>query len=172
MVSGCSSLGFDMGKTRFIQSLVVVVAALAAGVLLAPVGSATQQGGAAGAQGNRGDVWVDNPGHLGDPGHENDPHICGLIDIYGNGLADAAGSFQVVAWPPTGDGSTVVASGSWSYDQTLGGNQVIAGPLSLAEGHYKLMVSQDPRKAKVFWSTCPVLPTPTPTGGAWPFPTP
>src|SRR2546428_164906 len=83
---------------------------------------------------------ADNPGHLGDPGHENDPHICGLIDIYGNGLADPTGTFDVVAWPPTGDGSTVVVSGTWNYDQTLGGNQVIAGPLRLVEGHYKLMV--------------------------------
>jgi hypothetical protein len=160
-----------MGKTRLVQSLVVVCAALVAAVLLAPAGFATPQSSAAVLHSNRGDVWVDNPGHLGDPGHENDPHICGLIDIYGNGMANASGSFVVVAWPPTGDGSTVVASATWSYDQTLGGNQVIAGPLSLAEGHYKLTVSQDPTKAKVFWSTCSVLPSPTPTGGAWPFPT-
>lgn len=160
-----------MRKTRLVQSFVVVVAALTAGVFFAIAGSATQNNAAA-MQSNRGDVWVDNPGHLGDPGHENDPHICGLIDIYGNGLADAAGSFEVVAWPPTGDGSTVVASATWSYDRTLGGNQVIAGPLSLAQGHYKLMLSQDQTKAKVFWSTCPNLPSPSPTGAAWPFSTP
>ncbi len=154
-----------MRKIRLAQLLVVVVVAIASVVVFA-------QAGAAGPQNNRGDVWVDNPGHLSDPGHENDPHICGLVDIYGNGLADPTGSFDVVAWPPTGDGSTVVASGPWNYDQTLGGNQVIAGPLSLAQGHYKLMLSQDPRKAKVFWTTCPKPPSPTPTGLAWPFSTP
>lgn len=169
MVSGRRSLAPDMGKIRLVQSLVVIVAALVAGVVLAPAGSATPPIGAAVPQSNRGDVWVDNPGHLGDPGHENDPHICGLIDIYGNTLADPAGSFQVVAWPPSGDGSTVVASGTWSYDQVLGGNQVIAGPLNLDQGHYKLMLSQDPSKAKVFWSTCAA---PTPTGAPWPFTTP
>ena len=152
-----------MPKIRLAQTFVVAVVALTAVILLAPAGSA-------GPQNNRGDVWVDNPGHLGDPGHENDPHLCGLIDIYGNGLADPSGSFDVVAWPPTGDGSTLVASGTWNYDQTLGSNQVIAGPLSLAEGHYKLTVSQDPSKSKVFWSTCP--PPPPPTGLAWPFTTP
>jgi hypothetical protein len=152
-----------MPKIRLAQTVVVVVVALAAVILLAPTGTA-------GPQNNRGDVWVDNPGHLGDPGHENDPHICGLIDIYGNGLADPTGSFEVVAWPPTGDGSTTVASGTWNYNQTLGGNQVIAGPLSLIQGHYKLTVSQDPRKSKVFWSTCP--PPPPPTGAPWPFTTP
>src|SRR3982074_597084 len=138
-----------MPKIRLAQTLVVVVVALAAVILVAPAGSA-------GPQNNRGDGWVDNSGHIGDPGHENDPHICGLVDIYGNGLADPSGTFDVVAWPPTGDGSTVVASGSWSSDQARGGNQVIAGPLTLQPGHYKLTVSQDPTKHKVFWTTCPV----------------
>jgi len=135
------------------------VAAIALAVFLAPSASAAPQK-------NAGDTWVDVPGQLAAPGHENDPHICGLVDVYGNGLADPAGTFEVVAWPPTGDGSTAVASGSWSYDQTLGGNQVIAGPLTLQPGHYKLTVSQDPTKHKVFWTTCPV---PVGTGAPFPF---
>jgi hypothetical protein len=60
----------------------------------------------------------------------------------------------------------VVASGSWSYDHAGGGNQVIAGPLRLQPGHYKLTVSQDPTKHKVFWTTCPV---PDGTGAPFPF---
>jgi hypothetical protein len=142
---------------RFVLPLAIAAAALA--VVLSQTAIAAPQK-------NAGDVWIDIPGHLGDPGHENDPHICGPTDVYGNGLADRSGSFQVVAWPPTGDGSTVVASGAWSYDQAAGGNQVIAGPLALQPGHYKLTVSQDPTKHKVFWSTCPV---PVGTGAPWPF---
>jgi hypothetical protein len=137
----------------------VAVAAVLAVVMLSPFASAAPQK-------NAGDVWVDTANHLGDPGHENDPHVCNPIDLYGNGLADPSGTFEIVAWPPTGDGSTVVASGAWSYDQAQGGNQVIAGPLNLAEGHYKLDVSQDPQKHKVFWSICPI---PHGTGAPWPF---
>src|SRR4030081_3880534 len=111
--------------------------ALAFAFVLAPSANAAPQR-------NAGDTWVDVPGHLADPGHENDPHICGLVDIYGNGLADPTGTFEGAPWPPPGDGSTGVASGTWKYDQSIGGNQVIAGPLSLQPGHYKLTVSQDP----------------------------
>jgi hypothetical protein len=151
---------------RFAPPSLLVLAVLATAlsvVALSPFASAAPQR-------NAGDVWIDTVGHVSDPGHENDPHVCNPIDIYGNGLADSSGTFEVIGWPPTGDGSTVVASGAWSYNQTAGGNQVIAGSINLAQGHYQLTVSQDPKKSKVFWSTCAVpTPTPTGTGAPWPF---
>jgi hypothetical protein len=120
---------------------------------------------------NSGDVWVDNPGQAAGPGHENDPHLCGALDVYGSGLSASGGTFQIVSWPPTGDGSTIVASGAWTYGGT--GNQVIAGPITLAPGHYKLTVNQSPVKEKVFWVCTSPQPTPTPTpigtGAPWPF---
>src|SRR5579859_5306715 len=90
---------------------------------------------------NRGDVWVDSPGNLGDPGHENDPHICGAVDLYANGLEDGSGTFTIYAWPPTGS-QEVAVTGTWAYDLTVGGNQVIAGPVDLDPGHYKLTADQ------------------------------
>lgn len=122
---------------------------------------------------NRGDVWVDVPGNVGDPGHENDPHICGAVDLYGNGLEEGSGTFTIYAWPPTGS-KDVAASGTWTYDQTAGDNQVIAGPIDLDPGHYKLTADQTGTKNKVFWVTCAAAtPTPSPTiqptGAAWPF---
>ena len=45
------------------------------------------------AQGNAGDVWVDNVGQPSGPGHEQDPHLmCADINLWGNGLADASGT--------------------------------------------------------------------------------
>lgn len=138
-----------------IRILYPILIAAGALLLLGPFNLATAN--------NRGDVWVDSPGHVTDPGHENDPHICGAVVVYGNGLAAPAGSFTVTSWPPTGN-KTVSASGVWSYDQAAGGNQVIAKLPSLTVGHYKLDVTQNPGKSKVFWETCqPPSPSPIPT---------
>jgi hypothetical protein len=108
---------------------------------------------------NAGDVWVDLPGHTGDPGHENDPHLCGPVELYGNGLSSSAGGYTITVWPPSSGAGTVVASGTWVYDQAAGGNQGIAGPVFLAPGHYKVDTDTT-SKSKVFWITC-VVPTPT-----------
>jgi hypothetical protein len=144
------------------------------------------------AQGNAGDVWVDNVGQPSGPGHEQDPHLmCADINLWGNGLADASGTFIIDSWPPTGNGATAYGPALWTYNQTTGGDQVLAvipiGSLqagSAANGdipqaqqglHFKLQFVQDPQKHKTFWVNClspSASPTPTPTLSPTPTPTP
>jgi hypothetical protein len=103
---------------------------------------------------NRGDVWVDQKGATGEPGHENDPQLgCGSFNIYGAGLADASGTYAIYSMPPTGHKS-LEHDGDWKY--TTAGVQVINAdqPITLPNGHYKLVAEQDPVKHKVFWVHC------------------
>ena len=144
------------------------------------------------AQGNAGDVWVDNVGQPSGPGHEQDPHLmCADINLWGNGLADASGTFIIDSWPPTGNGATAYGPASWTYNQTTGGDQVMAvipisslqvgsaanGDIPQAQQglHFKLQFVQDPQKHKTFWVNClspSPSPTPTPTLSPTPTPTP
>ena len=129
--------------------------------------SDTAQGGSEGApkpeQGNqhtgpgdnnRGDIWIDAPGAVGEPGHEHDPQLgCGPFQVYGANLADASGAFAIYAWPPTGHKS-LAYDGQWSSSGTA--VQVISAgqPITLPDGHYKVTVVQDPTKHKTFWVHC------------------
>lgn len=146
------------------------------------------------AQGNAGDVWVDNVGQPSGPGHEQDPHLmCADINLWGNGLADASGTFIIDSWPPTGNGATAYGPAPWTYNQTTGGDQVLAViPISSLQAgsaangdipqaqqglHFKLQLVQDPQKHKTFWVSClspspSPTPTPTPTQSPTPTPTP
>jgi hypothetical protein len=146
------------------------------------------------AQGNAGDVWVDNVGQPAGPGHEQDPHLmCDDINLWGNGLADAAGTFTINSWPPTGNGAVAYGPAPWTYNRTMGGDQVLAViPIrsllagSVANGdvvqpqqglHFKLQFVQDPQKHKTFWVEClpaspSPSPSPSPTATATPTPTP
>jgi hypothetical protein len=131
------------------------------------------------AQGNAGDVWVDNVGQPSGPGHEQDPHLnCADINLWGNGLADSSGTFIISSWAPTGSGATAYGPAPWTYNQTTGGDQVLAViPISsllagsVANGdipqaqqglHFKLQFVQDPQKHKTFWVNC-LSPSPSPT---------
>ena len=144
------------------------------------------------AQGNAGDVWVDNVGQPSGPGHEQDPHLmCADINLWGNGLADASGTFIVDSWPPTGNNAKAYGPAPWTYNQTTGGDQVLAvipissllagsaanGDIPQAQQglHFKLQFLQDPQKHKTFWVNCvspSPTPTPTPTPTLSPTPTP
>src|ERR1700688_3338904 len=81
----------------------------------------------ASAEGNANavDVWVDNVGQPAGPGHEMDPHLaCANINLWGNGLADASGTFTIDGWSPSGSQEQTYAA-AWTYHTTTGGDQVI-----------------------------------------------
>lgn len=141
------------------------------------------------AQGNSGDVWVDNVGQPAGPGHEQDPHLqCADINLWGNGLADSSGTFTIDSWPPTGSGATAYGPAGWHYNTAMGGDQVLAvipisallagsaangdTPQSQQGLHFKLQFVQDPQKHKTFWVNCAATsPSASPTGTATPTPT-
>jgi hypothetical protein len=131
-------------------------------------GGGQPAGSAAGGDSNNGDVWVDTAGAAPGPGHENDPHLpCASVWIWGDKLADPSGSFQVLAWPPTGN-QQVVFSGTWTYTAGGGTEHIATVPLSALQpgGHFKLDITQDPQKHKTFWVDCAaVSPSPSPTSG-------
>jgi hypothetical protein len=147
--------------------------ALASGAGLLSVAGlvATPVAAFAGPGGNAGDVWVDTATSPAGPGHEMDPQLdCSTINLWGSGLTDAGGTFQVSSVTPTGSG-TVVYSGSWSTAggpgtpiATIDGGALVADlPAGTAaqpqQGyHFQVVVSQDPAKSKTFWlngSGCP-----------------
>src|SRR5947209_1609855 len=133
---------------------------------------------ASGGDSNAGDVWLDNVGQPAGPGHEMDPHLaCQDINLWGDKLADSSGTFTINGWPPSG-GKEVDYSGTWSYDSSQGGDQVVAtisvatlignasanGDKAAHNGyHFKLDFGQDPQKHKVFWVDCTSVPTSAPT---------
>lgn len=130
---------------------------------------------------NAGDVWLDNVGQPAGPGHEMDPHLsCTDINLWGDKLADATGSYTIDGWPPSGHKQQAY-SGTWNYDQSQGGVQVLdvinVQTLinnAMANGdtpnpqqgfHFKLQFSQDPQKHKVFWVKCASSTAPPPPSG-------
>jgi hypothetical protein len=129
---------------------------------------------ALGGDPNAGDVWVDNVGQPPGPGHEMDPHLaCQNINLWGAGLADSSGPYTIDGWPPSGSQEQDY-SGSWNYNQSKGGSQVLDVinvqtliDTAIAHGdtpqanqgfHFKLQFSADPQKHKTFWVNCQ-LPT-------------
>ena len=62
----------------------------------------------------------------------NDPHVCAFSIVF-NYSAPTEGTWRILSWPPTGDGSQV-ASGTW---QTVGGSDE-TDVLTLDAGHYRL----------------------------------
>lgn len=114
-------------------------------------------------------AYADPPGFNGtvkihaEPGESepimaNEPHVC-AFHIHGfNFDGSATGWWKILAWPPTGDGSTVVASGSWGPASASG--EWRSAAMTLPDGHYKLDFDQtNPQapggeKHKVFWVEC------------------
>lgn len=133
---------------------------------------------------NSGDVWVDTAANDDTQisGHEQDPHLpCADIQLWGNGLAHSTGPFTIFSkdpsdqdfnpktdidqdWPTSG-------TGTWTYNQTTGGNQKIAPVIvvatlianAVANGdvaqpeqgfHFKIDFDQDPNLSKTFWVAC------------------
>ncbi|MBO0816537.1 MAG: hypothetical protein J2P30_15515, partial [Actinobacteria bacterium] len=93
----------------------------------------------------------------------NEPHVC---QFYLDGFGFDAGqpvAWHIESWPPTGDRSTVSA-GSLAMDGNGNGH---TGPMTLANGHYKLFWNfageHGAAKHKVFWVKCPGKGTPPPS---------
>ena len=81
----------------------------------------------------------------------NEPWVCQFfVGFYSED--NEAGSWQIVSWPPTGDGS-VAASGAYA---TSGDGADATAVLSLANGHYRLQWTPDGanEKHKTFWVAC------------------
>lgn len=134
---------------------------------------------------NPGSFWLDNAGSIANPGHV--PHLSGDKDI--NMIASypgsGSGTFEIVAWSPTGDNKTVVYQGSWVYSPGKGDPQVVGvvdvGKLianthftaHTRQGyHFKITCSGDyTQKTKEFWVAAPTL-TPSPSPSAAPTPSP
>jgi hypothetical protein len=120
-----------------------------------------------------------------------DPHLaCQDINLWGSGMADSSGTFTISGWPPSGaQEQDYPASGPapWSYDQSMGGSQVLAvinvqtlianaaangdAPKNKQGYHFKLQFSQDPQKHKTFWVNCPAPSSSPPPGNTTPPPT-
>jgi hypothetical protein len=83
----------------------------------------------------------------------NEPWVCAFwVGFYASNPTQA-GTWQILSWPPTGDGS-VVSSGT--YD-TAGDGVDATGDLTLADGHYRLESQTDGdnnAKHKTFWVEC------------------
>jgi LPXTG-motif cell wall-anchored protein len=93
-----------------------------------------------------------------EPAMANDPHVC-RFHVHGfNFDDDSEGTWWIVAWPPTGDGSSVVRGPtSWSAGAS---GEWISAQVNLGNGHYKAYAKQrdEPtpggNKQKVFWVEC------------------
>jgi hypothetical protein len=153
---------------------------VATGLLaLAPASTALASSG---GNANAGDVWVDNVGQPAGPGHEQDPHLaCQDINLWGSGLADSGGTYEIDGWAPSGHQEKDY-SALWTYNHATGGSQVIStinvttlikaavasgdSPVNKQGFHFKLQFSQDPQKHKTFWVNCDAPSPPPPSGGS------
>ncbi|HKO33597.1 MAG TPA: hypothetical protein VJY85_07615, partial [Candidatus Limnocylindria bacterium] len=83
----------------------------------------------------------------------NEPWVCAFwVGFYASNPTEA-GTWQVLSWPPTGDG-TVIASGT--YD-TTGDGVDATGEVALADGHYRLewqTTGDHNAKHKTLWVAC------------------
>src|SRR5688572_18586225 len=109
--------------------------------------------------GNNGTVKIHEGDTEAEPIRRNEPHVC-TFHLHGFNFDDeSSGEWRIVEWPPTGDGNTVVASGSWG---PAAEGEWRTPVMSLPDGHYKLYWQQtDPEapggeKHKVFWVECAV----------------
>jgi hypothetical protein len=124
--------------------------ALAGFALLAPAAAHTN------APGNNGTIKIHQSPGEAEPIVRNEPHVSCLFHLHAF-FADSGqtGDWWIKAWPPTGDGSTIVDSGSYVTDAN---GEWRSTDRSLPPGHYKLFWQDPPGangvrelKHKVFW---------------------
>jgi hypothetical protein len=112
--------------------------------------------------GDNGDVKIHKTTTaVGNP--ENNPQVCIFyLDAFNFDAAQSV-TWWITAWPPTGDGKTVVDQGTITLDSS--GNGFTADQ-TLPNGHYKLFWTfageKGAAKHKVFWVSCPASPPTTP----------
>src|SRR5438552_9074968 len=83
------------------------------------------------------------------PETANDPHVCAFSIVFEYN-PPTAGTWQILSWPPTGDGSQV-SSGSW--DSTPSGTDE-TDVMTLGAGHYRLeyqATDASNSRNKTFW---------------------
>ena len=83
-------------------------------------------------------------------GNDNEPHVCAFWLEFDFGNSHEAGTWSVVSWAPTGDGSTV-ASGT--YDTAGDGNDQ-SSVILLPAGHYRAewaATGASTTNKKTFW---------------------
>ncbi len=117
---------------------------------------------ATGNSGNSGTIKVHEEGSIGEM--HNDPHVACPFYFEGFNMVATSGSIVVKAWPPTGNKQVVLTS-NWtaSDNEATADHHFLAGPYSLASGHYKVFISNAPDhvKMKTFWVECDgVVPPP------------
>ena len=106
--------------------------------------------------GNNGTVKIHEGDGEAEPLVRNEPHVCNF-HVHWFSFDDLESiDWEIRAWPPTGDGQTVVASGS----TVLEGGEGRTAVMSLPDGHYKLysdsVAAPGGEKHKVFWVECEV----------------
>ena len=115
------------------------------------------------APGDNGDVKIHSTGTL-QTDERNEPHVCTYdLDAFNFDSVQSV-TWWIKAWPPTGDGTTIVDQGKITLDSSGNGVTTPANQ-PLPNGHYKLFWTFDGEKGaakhKVFWVSCPATP-PTP----------
>src|SRR5207237_3941347 len=86
-----------------------------------------------GEEDNRGTVKIVS-GTDNEDDQDEDSRVC-TFHIYGFGFhTDAHGTWKIVAWTPTGDNETGVASGTWSANST---GKWDSAEMKLPAGQYK-----------------------------------
>ena len=139
------------------RAISLTVALVAAVLFVAPVWAAKPAGtggggggGTANAGGNEGSVRVVDAVSGLESLTNNEPHVCAFLLAFDGAPNGESGSWSIVDWPPTGDG-TQVADGS--YLIPAGGSSV-TDTLVLAAGHYRVIwqgINDQNEKHKTFW---------------------
>ena len=117
-------------RNLFAAAAVTLTFSLA--VAISPAVGANQSGG---ASGNSGTLKVHDAATGQEAAeHSNEPFVCDFWLEFSYPGTDELGTWQVLSWPPTGDGS-VVASGT--YD-TSGDGVDASATINLPAGHYRV----------------------------------
>src|SRR5947207_387707 len=143
--------GGAASRVFLVRVLIGLVAlALAGFALLAPAAAHTN------VLGNNGTINIQQSPGEAEPIVRNEPHVSCLFHLHAF-FADSGqtGDWWIKAWPPTGDGSTIVMSGSYLTDAN---GEWRSDDKTLPAGHYKLFWQDPPGangirelKHKVFW---------------------
>ena len=103
-----------------------------------------------------------------DPDERNVPHVDCEFWVEGFNMGHDSGWILFFAWPPTGDMGLVVSGEdqNWTADNATPEFHFLAGPFTLASGHYRVEVYTDAghpgatdenphfAKSKTFWVEC------------------
>ena len=150
------SLAVAVGAAVVATGLTLAFGASSAGAL--PVAGQAK----ATVPGDNGDVKIHNS-TTPVTDQRNEPHVCVFyLDAFNFDSAQSV-TWWITAWPPTGDGKTVVDQGTITLDSSGNG---FTDDQTLPNGHYKLFWTfageKGAAKHKVFWVSCPATPPTSP----------